>query len=62
VEVFDSPVPNARAGARGSVDEFTFRLNEGNVKIHVLDRIDSLLEKSVGVRITYRQLVYVPVV
>jgi len=39
------------------VDEFTFRLNEGNVKIHVLDRIDSLLEKSVGVRITYRQLV-----
>jgi len=39
------------------VDEFTFRLNEGNVKIHVMDRIDSLLEKSVGVRITYKQLV-----
>ena len=35
------------------VDEFTFRLNEGNVKIHILDRIDSLLEKSVGVRVTY---------
>ena len=39
------------------VDEFTFRLNEGSVKIHTLDRIDSLLEKSVGTRITYKQLV-----
>ena len=39
------------------LDEFTFRLNEGSVKIHTLDRIDSLLEKSVGTRITYKQLV-----
>src|ERR1035437_2692083 len=39
------------------LDEFTFRLNEGRVKIHTLDRIDSLLEKSVGTRITYKQLV-----
>ena len=38
------------------VDEFTFRLNEGNVKIHMLDRIDSLLGKSIGTRITYKQL------
>ena len=38
------------------VDEFTFRLNEGNVKIHTLDRIDSLLGKSIGTRITYKQL------
>jgi hypothetical protein len=38
------------------LDEFTFRLNEGSVKIHTLDRIDSLLEKSVGTRITYKQL------
>ena len=39
------------------LDEFTFRLNEGSVKIHTLDRIDSLLEKSVGTRIMYKQLV-----
>jgi transposase-like protein len=39
------------------VDEFTFRLNEGNVKNHTMKRIDSLLGKSVGTRITYKQLV-----
>jgi len=41
------------------VDEFTFRLNEGNVKHHTMTRIDSLLETSVGVRITYRELIAV---
>ena len=39
------------------VDEFSFRLNEGNVKHHTMSRIDSLLGKSVGVRITYKELV-----
>ena len=39
------------------VDEFSFRLNEGNVKNHTMSRIDSLLDKSVGVRITYKDLV-----
>jgi transposase-like protein len=39
------------------VDEFSFRLNEGNVKHHTMKRIDSLLEKSVGMRITYKRLV-----
>jgi transposase-like protein len=39
------------------VDEFSFRLNEGNVKNHTMSRIDSLLGKSVGVRITYKNLV-----
>src|ERR1039458_8696835 len=39
------------------VDEFSFRLNEGNVKNHTMSRIDSLLTKSVGVRITYKDLV-----
>jgi transposase-like protein len=38
------------------VDEFTFRLNEGNVKNHTMSRIDALLGKAVGVRITYREL------
>lgn len=39
------------------VDEFTFRLNEGNVRNHTMSRIDSLLEKAVGVRITYKRLI-----
>lgn len=39
------------------VDEFSFRLNEGNVKNHTMSRIDSLLDKSVGVRIMYKDLV-----
>lgn len=38
------------------VDEFAFRLNEGNVKHHTMTRIDALLEKTIGRRITYRQL------
>lgn len=41
------------------VDEFTFRLNEGNVKNHTMERIDALLAKSVGVRIMYRELIEV---
>lgn len=39
------------------VDEFAYRLNEGNCKIHTLDRIDALLAKSVGKRITYKKLI-----
>lgn len=35
------------------VDEFTFRLNEGNVTRHTLDRIDSLVNGAVGKRLTY---------
>ena len=39
------------------VDEFTFRLNEGNCKIHTMDRIDALITKTHGVRITYKTLI-----
>lgn len=39
------------------VSEFTFRLNEGNCKIHSYDRIDALIGKSFGARITYKQLI-----
>jgi hypothetical protein len=46
----------SRKNLQRYVDEFSFRLNEGNVKHH-MTRIDSLLEKSVGVRITYTDLV-----
>jgi len=38
------------------VDEFTFRLNDGDVKRHTLDRLDSLVTASFGPRITYREL------
>lgn len=38
------------------VDEFSYRLNEGNCKIHTMDRINSLVDKTDGVRITYKAL------
>ena len=38
------------------VDEFAYRLNEGNCKVHILDRIDALLRRTVGKRITYATL------
>lgn len=38
------------------VDEFAYRLNEGNCKIHTMDRINSLVDKTDGVRITYKAL------
>jgi transposase-like protein len=39
------------------VDEFSFRLNEGNCKAHTMDRIDAMLNKAFGKRITYADLV-----
>jgi transposase-like protein len=38
------------------VDEFTFRLNEGNVQRHSLDRLASFVDKVTGKRITYVRL------
>ncbi len=38
------------------VDEFTFRLNDGNVKRHTLARLDSFIASVVGRRITYASL------
>ena len=38
------------------VNEFTFRLNDGNVERHTLDRLDSLVDATAGRRITYREL------
>jgi transposase-like protein len=38
------------------VDEFTFRLNDGNVGRHTVARLDSFVDAAVGRRITYRQL------
>lgn len=39
------------------VDEFAYRLNEGNVRVHTMDRIDALLRKTVGKRIRYADLI-----
>ena len=38
------------------VSEFTFRLNEGNVKTHTLDRLDSMIALVGNRRITYKEL------
>lgn len=39
------------------VNEFTFRLNEGNVELHTLERLDSFVSAAVGCRITYQELI-----
>lgn len=39
------------------VDEFAFRLNEGDVKRHTMDRLDSLFDAAVGKRLTYERLI-----
>jgi len=38
------------------VNEFSWRLNEGNVKRHSLERLDSFMDAVKGRRITYRKL------
>lgn len=39
------------------VNEFTFRLNDGNVKRQTLDRLNSMIAATVGRRITYKELI-----
>jgi transposase-like protein len=39
------------------VDEFTFRLNEGNVERHTLQRLDSFVDGAAGKRLTYKALI-----
>ncbi len=41
---------------RRYVDEFTFRLNEGNVKIHTMDRLNSFVTATARKRLTYADL------
>ncbi len=38
------------------VDEFAFRLNDGNVARHTLDRLDSFVSRAAGKRLTYEAL------
>ena len=39
------------------VDEFAFRLNEGNVKHHTTQRLDSFVDGTAGKRLTYKDLI-----
>ncbi len=39
------------------VDEFAFRLNEGNVSRHTIERLDSLVLATAGKRLTYQGLI-----
>jgi transposase-like protein len=39
------------------VDEFTFRLNEGDVKRHTMRRLESFIDAIVGKRLTYERLI-----
>ena len=39
------------------VAEFSFRMNEGNVRIHTMKRLESVVKGAVGKRLTYKQLV-----
>lgn len=39
------------------VDEFAWRLNEGNVARHTLERLDSFIDCIVGKRLTYERLI-----
>ena len=39
------------------VDEFAFRLNDGNVKRHTLNRLDSFILATAGKRLTYAELI-----
>ena len=38
------------------VNEFTFRLNQGSVNRHTLERMNSLVDGAIGKRLTYKQL------
>jgi transposase-like protein len=42
------------------VDEFTFRLNDGNVRRHTWDRLDSFVIAVAGKRLTYERLIKSP--
>jgi len=39
------------------IDEFAYRLNQGNVKVPVMDRIDVLLRMCIGKRLMYAELI-----
>ena len=39
------------------VNEFTFRLNEGNVERHTLQRLESFVDGTAGKRLTYKALI-----
>lgn len=47
-------------GHAGYVDEFAFRLNEGNCGRRTLDRLDSFVDGVAGKRLSYNELIAKP--
>jgi hypothetical protein len=45
-----------KAAAGGANTPGPFRLNEGNVRNHTTARLDSLVRRSAGKRLTYKDL------
>lgn len=39
------------------INEFVFRLNEGNVRHSTMDRLEALVKNAIGKRITYKELI-----
>lgn len=39
------------------IDEFTFRLNQGNVKYKTMERVDAVLGRAFGCRLSYSNLI-----
>lgn len=46
----------SRKHMRRYVNEFTFRLNEGNVRNHTMVRLEHLARNAFGKRLTYAEL------
>lgn len=46
----------SRKHMRRYVNEFVFRLNEGNVRNHTMVRLDHIIRNAVGKRLTYKEL------
>jgi transposase-like protein len=46
-----------KRGLSRYVDEFAFRLNDGNVKRHTMERLESFVSGTKGKRLTYKALI-----
>jgi hypothetical protein len=55
--VCEVPESGSKKHLHRYVDEFTFRLNEGNVRNHTTARLNSFVAGCVGKRLTYNRLI-----
>ena len=49
--------PRSDNGDYGNQEKFAFRLNDGNVKVPTLARLDALVDGTIGKRLTYKGLI-----